>query len=438
MNRVIDEILLKWKEGKRRKPLLLRGARQVGKTYSVRQLGRKFDVFLEINFEEDPHVGKLFKGVLSPDLLCRNLSAYCGKEIIPGRTLLFFDEVQSCPEAILSLRYFYEKLPELHLIATGSLLEFALEQVPSMGVGRIKSIFMYPLSFNEFLKVSGEDALLDMIQDCRYTSPLPSSLHSKALNLYKTFQLIGGLPEVVNTYLDTQSINLCFEVLDDLIITFKDDFAKYKERANVTRIAEVFSSAVHQAGGKFKYSRINAHASQHSLKATLELLEKAGILYKITHTSANGVPLGAEVNHKRFKVILFDTGIHQRLLGLNIADYISVDDFETVNRGGMAELFTGLEILKYSNSNLFNTLYYWHREAKSSNAEIDYVIQSGEDVVPIEVKSGKTGTLKSLHSFMNSHASSFGIKVSMNNFSRNEKLFSIPLYAIGNLFHPSG
>ncbi|NOY74821.1 MAG: AAA family ATPase, partial [Kiritimatiellaeota bacterium] len=242
MKRDIDKILMEWKNGDRRKPLLIRGARQVGKTYSVRELAKTFDIFLEVNFEEDSNVRRLFDVSLSPDVLCENLSAYYNKEIIPGKTLLFFDEIQSCPQAISSLRFFYEKLSDLHLIATGSLLEFALEQIPSMGVGRITSVFMYPMSFVEFLTPLGEDLLLEKIKNGNPDNPLTDALHHKAVRLFKIFQLIGGLPEVVDSYCNNRNINLCLEILDDLIITFMDDFAKYKDRVSVARLNEVFNS----------------------------------------------------------------------------------------------------------------------------------------------------------------------------------------------------
>ncbi|MCK5851465.1 ATP-binding protein [bacterium] len=435
MIRKIEKNLIKWKNNNKRKPLLIRGARQVGKTYSVRKLGETFNKFLEVNFEEDENIKKLFNDSLTPFLLCEKLSAYYNKEIIPGKTLLFFDEIQNCPRAISSLRFFYEKMPKLHIIATGSLLEFAFEKIPSMGVGRIKSLFMYPLSFNEFLTVLNEDKLLNIIKNSKLEKSIDEPLHKKIINIYKTFQLIGGLPEVVDSYIKEKNIVKCFEILDDLLITFKDDFAKYKKRVNVSRILEVFNSVAIQAGEKFKYSKIDSLASPNALKDSLDLLEKSGIIYKITHSSANGIPLGAEVNNKKFKVILFDTGLHQRMLGINIQNYIALDNFEAINKGAMAEIFAGLEILKYSDRNLFNKLYYWHKEAKSSNAEIDYVVQVDEKIIPIEVKSGKTGTLKSLHSFINSHKSIFGLKISLDNFTKYDKIISVPLYAINNIFY---
>jgi len=436
MIRKIDKNLIEWKNDCKRKPLLIRGARQIGKTYSVRNLSETFDSFLEVNFEENTNVKKLFDDSLTPALICEKLSAYYNKEIIPGKTLLFFDEIQNCPKAISSLRFFYEKMPNLHLIATGSLLEFAFEQIPSMGVGRIKSLFMFPLSFNEFLTALNENLLLNIIRkNIKFVqgSPIEEPLHKKAINLYKTFQLIGGLPEVVDSYISERNLNKCFEILDNLLITFKDDFAKYKNKVNVSRLTEVFNSAAIQAGGKFKYSKIDYSASSNSLKDSLNLLEKAGIIYKITHSSANGIPLGAEINNKKFKVILFDTGLHQRMLGIDISKYIAIDNFETINKGAMAEIFSGLEILKNSNRNILKKLYYWHREARSSNAEVDYVIQSGEEIIPVEVKAGKTGSLKSLHQFMDSHKSKTGIKISLDNYCKNNNIISVPLYAIAEI-----
>jgi uncharacterized protein len=434
MKRIIEQEFIEWKEADNRKPLLLRGARQIGKTYSVRKFKNCFDNYLEINFEEDKRVKALFNDSLNPIVLCDRLSAFYQTDIIPGRTLLFFDEIQSCIPAISSLRFFYEKMPDLHIIAAGSLLEFALEELPSMGVGRITSLFMYPLSFYEFLMARGEDKLIAMIENATVSgNEIIDVFHQKLLDHYKTFQIIGGMPEVVKSYVHKKSLNKCFKILDDLLLTFRDDFAKYKNKASVRRITEVFNSVSFQAGGKFKYSKINSEDSSNVLKASFELLEKAGLIYKITHTSANGLPLGAEINPKKFKAIPFDTGIHQRILGLNIADYISVSKFESVNKGSMAEIFVGLEILKYSASNRSNMLYYWHRESKSSNAEVDYVIQQNHNIIPIEVKSGATGRLRSLHLFMSTHNSPKGYKISLDNYSKYEKIYSTPLYSIATL-----
>ena len=248
--RKIDNELLLWKSEDGRKPLLLRGARQVGKSSSVRKLGESFESFLEINFEENKKIYSLFSGDLTPQILCENLSLMFDMEIIPGKTLLFFDEVQACIPAISSLRFFYEKMPGLHVIAAGSLLEFALTEIPSFGVGRLRSVYMYPLSFDEFLDAIGQEKLRELKSKANAQNPLTEPLHDKLLTLLKKFLIIGGMPEVVLNYVTKNDLRDCQRVLEDLISSFRADFAKYKVKIPSLRIREVFESVVQQAGGK--------------------------------------------------------------------------------------------------------------------------------------------------------------------------------------------
>ena len=238
MKRNIEHSLIEWKENKQRKVLLLRGARQVGKTFSVRVLGKLFKYFLEVNFEEDRAIKLIFKESLNPIKLSEKLSAYFSIPIIPGKTLLFFDEIQACPEALGSLRFFYEKIPDLHVIAAGSLLELAITQLPSFGVGRIQSLFMYPMSFDEYLEALGENALIEM----KNNKNIDQVFHNKLIDYLKTFYLIGGLPEIVEDYVKTKNILNCQRKLGDLLESFRDDFAKYKKRVDIQILDEVFKS----------------------------------------------------------------------------------------------------------------------------------------------------------------------------------------------------
>lgn len=430
MDRIIDKYLLEWKEDPSRKVMLLRGARQVGKTYSIRKLGESFQHFLEINFEEERDLKSIFHGSLSPGDLCEKLSAFFSVPIIPGETLLFFDEIQACPEALSSLRFFHEKMPELHVIAAGSLLEFALSEIPSQGVGRISPLFMYPMSFVEFLTANGAKPMVDLVSKSRGQNPLEDVFHKKLIDYLKTYLLIGGMPEVVEAYVKQRDLILCQKKLDDLLITLRDDFTKYKKRAPVVRLREVFDSIVFQAGTKFKYSNIESPSSSHSLKDALDLLVQAGLAYKVYHTAARGLPLGAQIDTKKFKVILFDVGIHQRLLGLDLQSYLLAEGFQGINKGNMAEVFAGLELLHNRPLNLKHQLFYWHKEARGSNAEIDYLIQQGEKIVPVEVKAGTKGQMQSMHIFLESRGISRGIRTSLENFCEYEKTKVIPLYAI--------
>ncbi len=434
MKRKIDVYLDAWRISENRKPLLVRGARQVGKTYSVRNQGKKFEHYLEVNFEEEKDIRKIFEGSLNPAVIVEKLSAFYKVPVLPGKTLLFLDEIQSCPQAISSLRFFYEKKPEIHIIAAGSLLEFALESLPSLGVGRLASLFMYPMSFHEFLNSTGDEALAKAVSDADFNTPIEAAFHNRLIDRLRTFFIIGGMPEVVQNYIMNGDLLKCQNILDQLLTTFMDDFAKYKKRAPVARLEEVFRSISFQAGQKFKYSKVDPVVSSAVLKDALELLVKAGLAYKIHHSSAQGIPLGAQIDPRKFKVALFDTGMHQRLLGLDLSTIIVADDLNSINAGNIAEIFTALEILSYSNPETRNQLFYWHRESKSSNAEVDYILQKGRQIIPLEVKSGTKGQMQSMRQFMSERDSEYGIRISLENFSYFDKIKVLPLYAIYKLF----
>ncbi len=431
--RKIDQELALWRKEKEGKPLLIRGARQVGKSTAIRELAKQFDHYLEVNFEEQRRVHSLFEGDLNPKELCENLSILYNIPIIPGKTLLFFDEIQACIPAISSLRFFYEKYPELHVIAAGSLLEFALAEIPSFGVGRIRSLFVYPLSFDEYLTGTGELQLLAAKKRATLERPLAEPIHQKLLNHVKRFLILGGMPEVVASYVQHGDINRCGQVLDDLITSLKADFAKYKKQVPFLRISEVFDSVVGQSGGKFIYTKAATEANHKQIKEAVDLLIMAGLIIPVTHTAANGLPLGAEANPKKRKMMLMDTGIFQRLLGLQISEILFEDDFDTINKGAIAEQYVGLELLKSASCYRQENLYFWHREAKSSNAEVDYVIQQKENIIPIEVKSGKKGSMQSLFLFIEEKKSLKGVRFSLENYSSYAKIQVFPIYAVSEL-----
>ena len=432
LERNIDKELALWKDESDRKPLLVKGARQIGKSSSIRRLGNTFDTFLEINFEEHKSVHALFEGDLTPVQLCKDLSVLFDKEIIPGKTLLFFDEIQTCITAISSMRFFYEKMPELHLIAAGSLLEFALEELPSFGVGRIRSIYMFPLSFDEFLLGMGQEKLLNAKRKANAKSPLAIPIHEKLLGFLKKFLIIGGMPEVIKSYATNEDLAKCQRILDDLISSFQTDFAKYKNRVPSSRIKEVFASVVKQNGGKFVFKKASQELNIPQIKEALKLLIMSGMVIPVTHTSANGIPLGAEVNPKKRKMLLFDTGIFQRLLQIDISELLFSLEFNLINKGGIAEQFIGLEMLKNSSCYTQTELYYWHREALNSNAEVDYLIQKNNEIIPLEIKSGSKGSMNSMFLFMKEKKNKYGYRLSLENFTEYKNIIVCPLYAFTN------
>ncbi|HNW69993.1 MAG TPA: AAA family ATPase [Bacteroidales bacterium] len=435
ISRFIDEDLQEWAGDKNRKPLLLRGARQVGKTSAVRKLAESFENYMEVNFEEHPEVHKFFENNLSPDEIIENLSVYFNIQVKENKTLVFFDEIQSCRKALLSLRYFYEKKPVLHLIAAGSLLEFAIQSMPSYGIGRIRSMFMFPFTFDEFLMAIGEESLLKKRKTYGVNMPLNEVFHNKLVRLLKKFIILGGMPEVVKKYAEGENIIACQRVLGDLVISYLDDFAKYKTNVPASRISEVFRSVVHQMGNKFVYSRVSADTKHHQIKDALELLIKAGLVITATHSSGNGIPLGAEIKPTLRKMLPFDTGIALYIAGADIKELLVQDDVDFIHKGAVAELFAGLEILKASSPYKRNELFYWQREALNSSAEVDYLIQKGNKIVPVEVKAGTKGSMQSLFLFLNEKNITKGIRLSLENFGKYDRVEVIPLYAVRDFFH---
>ena len=430
MKRKIEKELLKWMVRKNRKVLLIRGARQVGKTHLIREFGKKFSDFVEINFDLHKKVHPFFDGDLDPVTIVKDLELYIGKKIIPGKTLLFFDEIQACKNAISSLRYFYELMPDLHLIAAGSLLEFTLSEIPSFGVGRVESMFLFPLSFEEYLlELNGPD-MVEMIKNASFNKPVNTVIHEKLIDQLKIYQIIGGLPEVVQSYIDNRDLLDCQRMINVLIQGYYTDFIKYKDRSPVARLKETIESVAKQTTSKFKYSNIGSDSSN-MYKESLEMLLKAGLVYKAYHTNASGNPLGSGVNPKFFKAVMFDTGVYQRLMNLNLSDYVTTDFNTIINRGQLTEIFAGSEIKKMKDPYSIDNLYYWHRESKSSQAEVDYVIEKNGKIIPVEVKAASGRKMKSMHLFMEEKKSDFGIRLCADNFSKEGKIYSIPLYAAG-------
>jgi predicted AAA+ superfamily ATPase len=432
MKRLIDLYLNEWKNKKDRKVLLVRGARQVGKTYSIKKFGQTFQNYLEVNFEEQFQIHTFFESSLNPSNIVDKLSIFYGQSIKPGVTLLFFDEIQACPNALRSLRFFNEKIPELHVIAADSLLEFAISQIPSFGVGRIHSLFMYPMNFEEFLIAANLSRYANLIKNSSPQKAIDTVFHKEILEHLKIFMLIGGMPEAVKTYLNTNDFTECQKILDNLRTTIFDDFSKYKKKIPTLRLQVVFNSIIAQIGQKFKYSGIGEERAALYNEA-LDLLVNAGLAYKVYHTSASGLPLGSQINPKKFKVLLFDSGIYQQISGMNLSEYLTENFAKIINKGKLTELFAGLELIKIQSLSLKPQLYYWHREAKSSNAEIDYLISVFDKIYPIEVKAGTKGQMQSMNIFMNEKRSEFGIRISHENFSEYQKIKIFPLYAVQNI-----
>lgn len=449
--RLVDSYLLDWKNRPVHKPILLRGARQVGKSWTVRHLGETFPRFVEINFERNPEFKNLFRPNLDVERVVRELSVLIGQTIIPGETLLFMDEIQECAEAIMSLRFFKEDMPGLHVIGAGSLLEFALENLPTFGVGRIHSVFMYPMTFDEFLGADGQRLLLEARNMASARQPLPPTLYERIVGLFRSYLLVGGMPAAVSQWVETHDYLACQEVQDDLLVSYEADFPKYHKRADPQLLRLTMRSVALQTGRKFVYSEVGGGYSSAHVKKALELLVLSGLCIPVTRTAGNGLPLGAEADYGVRKMMLLDTGLMLRLLNMWVGDtreetalILTGAPADLVNKGGIAEMIAGLELMRYHTPNMRFDLYYWRRDARNSQAEIDYLIPTDGTVCPVEVKAGMKGGMKSLWIYMREKRHTIGVRCSLENFGEFDyvdaeacdavrKITVCPLYAISRL-----
>jgi predicted AAA+ superfamily ATPase len=390
MKRLAEKQILEWKNSPRRKPLIIRGARQVGKTWLVDNfLAEEFDSFVKIDLEKRRDLHSYFDGNLDPKTILTYLELEAGR-IIPGKTLLFFDEIQACPRAIMALRYFYEQMPELHLIAAGSLLEFAFGEI-SIPVGRVQYLYMHPMTFHEYLLAIGKDQMAE------YALKSPVGVDEKIQKMILTelrnYFFIGGMPECVKTYRDYGSMVEVFNVQSEILSSYMDDFSKYLPRIDTTCLDAVFLNVAKNVGAQLKYTHLNeAHSSQMNHKA-FDLLVKAKVIHKISSCDPSGLPLGATANPKKFKAAMLDIGLLQRLCQVPVELELKEENLLAMYRGKLAEQFVAQELLAKNGSELF----YWARDARGSSAEIDYLAVRQGCIYPVEVKSGAGGSLKSLH-----------------------------------------
>ena len=395
-----------WLHRAGRKPLVLRGARQVGKSTLVRLLceAESDRDLLTVNLERHPHLADTFAGNDPATVL--NVLEAVSDQSVSERTVLFLDEIQAAPSAFVSLRYFLEEKPELPIMAAGSLLEFMLsDHTFSMPVGRIQYLDLGAMTFTEFLRAVGQQRLARQIETFEWSSgaapPAPHpAIHQRLLELLRLYHFVGGMPEAVRVYAESRSLRAVSAVHAGIIDTWRDDFPKYAARRDLTRMLRVFNFAARQVGRKVKYSNVSPDDQSATIRRDIDLLAMARVIAKVTHSHCSGLPLQAELKDKVFKLIFLDIGLMNAVCGVGWQTISGQTDTQLVNAGPGAEQFIGqhLQFLHAGRPN--RELTYWLREGRSNNAEVDYVCELGGRVVPIEVKAGRTGTLKSLHQFV--------------------------------------
>lgn len=428
MRRDIEQNLIHWKNQTNPTPLLLRGARQVGKTYVIEKFGHEhFEQVVTINFELQPEMIQCFEK-LEPAEILNTIYLLTRKKIEPQKTLLFLDEIQDCPNAIRALRYFKEKLSQQHVIGAGSLLEFTLNDADfRMPVGRIQSLYLKPLSFKEYLSGRGDNQLREYIERIDFSAHIDKTIHEHLLKLVHEYMILGGMPAVLQSYFTNQNIADCQNIQTSLLNTYRQDFGKYSKRTNHKYLQKLFEKIPGLVAEKFKYSKVDPDIRSRELKEALYMLHNAGLIYTVYATSASGVPLTSLINEKIFKILFLDIGLMTRSGKLD-TEVLLNNDVLLVNRGMLAEQFIGQELLAYTNPHEEGALFFWTRDKPSSMAEVDFITTVDASVIPIEVKAGTTGALKSLKIFMQEKKPILGIRFSQQPLSYIDNILSLPLY----------
>lgn len=427
MKRDIYQHLLAWKTSDRRKPLILRGARQVGKTYLLKSFAQaEYANFIYVNFELNKEINGLFQKNLDPHRIIRDLALLLNQQIEPHHTLIIFDEVQECPEALISLKYFYEQAADYHIAAAGSLLGVKLAGNLGFPVGKVNFLDLYPLSFFEFLSALDRESLRTMLLNLQLPDPLSEPIHNQLLDILKLYMFIGGMPETVQLYLEKQDLQIIREVHQEIIDAYVLDFVKHAppiEVMKITNIWELIPSQLAKENKKFIFSAISKSARAREYETAIQWLTDARLIHKTYHISAPAIPLESYIDRKIFKIFLLDVGLLGALARIPASIILEGNKLFTEFKGSFTENFVAQELAAKYN----NTLYYW---SSTGTAEVDFVLPYKSQIYPLEVKSGKSKHKKSLISYEQKYSPSILSRTSLMNLLHNGKICNYPLYLV--------
>lgn len=426
MKRKIETELLNWKlKGKNRKPLILNGARQVGKTYTLRAFGeRYYKNTVYINLEANMAASSYFNDNISPEKLIRYLEALVNEPIIPGETLVIFDEIQSSGRALTSLKYFSEDAPEYHIASAGSLLGVAINRESySFPVGKVQTLTLYSFDFEEYLWAKNEHRLCDEIKNCyAVMAPMPEALHRKALDLYREYLIIGGMPACINTFLETGRLIDVPVVQTEIIDNYIADMAKYASPSDSVKIRACYNSVPAQLAKdnrKFQYKIVQRGGSATLFGASIEWLYLAGVVLKCRKIEQAVIPIAVYSDLASFKLYMGDIGLLTLKSGIPFQTILS--DESNIFLGALTENYVATQLAANGHD-----LYYW---ASEHTAELDFVLQKEGQIIGIEVKKGEHTKSKSLSTFINKYKPIYSLKLSSKNFGEKDTVKSVPLYA---------
>ena len=431
MKRLVEQRLLQWKNSANRKPLLIYGARQIGKTYSMLAFGKEhYTNTVYCNFENTSDLHAVFERDLDPNRIIAAISAMYGVQIQKGSTLIIFDEIQACERALTSLKYFNEQANEYHIVAAGSLLGLAVNRGQySFPVGKVDKLTMYPLSFEEFLSATGNEKLIELIRTS-FSDFSPLALHEKALELYRTYLVVGGYPAAVQTYLNSGDFNAVRAEQSSISDAYIADMAKYTTASDMIKSIEVYNSLFAQLSKentKFQYSVIGSKARARDYETALAWLKSANVVLRCQRVTEGKYPLSLYEDQTSFKVYYSDVGLLTMRMSIAPNAILQPYNLSDKARGMMAESYVAEQLT----ANGF-PLHYW---ASGNTAEIDFVIQQDVCSVPVEVKSSDNVKAKSLQMYIKNYSPKYSLRISAKNFGDENEIRSVPLYAVFCL-HP--
>lgn len=423
------ESLSAWKRQSKRKPLVLMGARQVGKTFVLKKFGEaEYVNTVYLNFEDNPRLGKLFDAGLDPKMILKALTIEMNVEILEGKTLLIFDEVQECPNALNSLKYFCEMAPNQHIVAAGSLLGVKLAHMKGFPVGKVQFLTLYPLSFLEFLEALNEVRLKQFIDELETIEPLPPNLHEKLVMHFKEYLFVGGLPEAVAEYIASQNVSKVREIQTAILNAYSLDFAKHAPKEHIMKINQVWNAIPNQLARenkKFIYSAIREGSRAKEFEVALQWLVEAGLIYKVQLISTPKIPLSAYANMNAFKIYLVDVGLLGAMAHLSAKTLLQENELFQEFRGALTENYVAQELVHSQ-----YLLFYWTSEGK---AEIDFILQHDDQIYPLEVKSGNSSKKKSLKVYEETYHPQILVRCSPMNLKKDGNILNCPLYLIEKL-----
>ena len=423
MKRFILNELIKWKESKYRKPLILKGERQIGKTYILKQFGQEnYDGVAYFNFDHDEDLYNLFNNTKNPKRILEQLAFIYGRAIIPGKTLIIFDEIQECPNALNSLKYFQEEANEYHIACAGSLLGIRLSHT-SFPVGKVDFLNMYPMTFSEFLIADNCENLVDYLKSLNEVEPIPDIFFNQLEEKLKAYFIIGGMPEAVNVWVNEKDIELVNKVQENILKAYESDFSKHTENSEANKISLIWNSIPSQLAKenkKFLYQTIKEGARAREYENALNWLNDANLIYKIYNVKKPSIPLIAYNDLSSFKIYMNDVGLLRRMSNLNSRIVVEGNKLFEEFKGALTENYI-LNVLCY----IFDTVPNYFTFDRH---EIDFLIQHKNKVIPIEVKSGNSTNNASLSRYNVKFNNELSIRFSMNNLKKDDKILNIPLF----------